>query len=646
MPPPSKLGQITTAILLFTAVYQIQNASLENTAALVIASILLTYSTMNGSWIGSSISAVFVILNLNIPLNINDFILIVVKNWGGFWTWFAFANIVILIERSLNISYSDSLSDIPEVNEAIDYFDRAGVAVIVTLFIIICYIMHILENEISFLVSALYFLFILITFCFFLFNYSRGVYIENRYPYLSKNYRTSFSRSLKFTVFLIFAVIAMFIYERYVVERIITPEDQIKVLDIQDITKGNATDKWIIKSVKKAKNGSTELKGERIEYIPNKDWYGKDIFFCEIVEGENIEKYQVLMEITPKNDDPIGTNDIVNINEDSSIDIKVLKNDTDVDSDELIIESITLPQNGYARIEKDKIFYIPNQNFHGTDNFTYTISDDNNGIDTVMVEVNVASINDNPVGKSDFIEIKEDNSVIIDALENDIDIDGDRLIIESCSTPRHGAVKIDDNKIIYTPEKDFWGTDSLKYSISDTHDGRDRAKIVITVKPVNDAPEAKQDSVRFREWTQTIDVLENDIDTDNDRLTITSCSAPQNGSVEIVSGKILYKPDPDFHGSDVFQYEISDGKKGFSSAEVFIKDAINIKSLLIIISFMLIGSIGIFDPRGYGKWLPIVNIIIDFDDLSDKKTKIATYILLITFILWEIGCIYMIFKIV
>ena len=154
MPPPSKLGQITTAILLFTAVYQIQNASLENTAALVIASILLTYSTMNGSWIGSSISAVFVILNLNIPLNINDFILIVVKNWGGFWTWFAFANIVILIERSLNISYSDSLSDIPEVNEAIDYFDRAGVAVIVTLFIIICYIMHILENEISFLVPS------------------------------------------------------------------------------------------------------------------------------------------------------------------------------------------------------------------------------------------------------------------------------------------------------------------------------------------------------------------------------------------------------------------------------------------------------------------------------------------------------------
>ena len=64
---------------------------------------------------------------------------------------------------------------------------------------------------------------------------------------------------------------------------------------------------------------------------------------------------------------PQAVTDNVEVDEDSSIEIKVLTNDTDPDGDRLVIDEVGEPQNGTVEIIKGGtvILYTPNPDFHG-----------------------------------------------------------------------------------------------------------------------------------------------------------------------------------------------------------------------------------------------------------------------------------------
>jgi hypothetical protein len=67
----------------------------------------------------------------------------------------------------------------------------------------------------------------------------------------------------------------------------------------------------------------------------------------------------------------------------------------------------------------------------------------------------------------------------------------------------------------------------------------------------------------------TLSVLSNDVNQDNDPLTVTSVTAPGNGAALInANGTITYSPNAAFTGADSFNYTISDGFGGTSTATV------------------------------------------------------------------------------
>ena len=85
-----------------------------------------------------------------------------------------------------------------------------------------------------------------------------------------------------------------------------------------------------------------------------------------------------------------------------------------------------------------------------------------------------------------------------------------------------------------------------------------------------DDPSAVSEGVLFQ-------VLDNDTDADGDTLTITHVFGAMHGTVEIVDGDdddllpgdaILYTPNTDYAGSDVFTYCITDNNGGTDFAEV------------------------------------------------------------------------------
>jgi Ca2+-binding RTX toxin-like protein len=85
----------------------------------------------------------------------------------------------------------------------------------------------------------------------------------------------------------------------------------------------------------------------------------------------------------------------------------------------------------------------------------------------------------------------------------------------------------------------------------------------------NAAPHALDDAIAVDEDAGgPIDVLANDTDPDGDPLVITGVTDPANGSASLVGSAVAYAPDVDFHGSDTFDYTISDGHGGADTGSV------------------------------------------------------------------------------
>ncbi|HQU70963.1 MAG TPA: Ig-like domain-containing protein [Calditrichia bacterium] len=96
-----------------------------------------------------------------------------------------------------------------------------------------------------------------------------------------------------------------------------------------------------------------------------------------------------------------------------------------------------------------------------------------------------------PLAQPDFVTLEEDRGDSINVLRNDLDPDGDPLSIISFTQPVHGSLsQAGDSLLHYRPAQNFFGTDSFFYVIGDGITGTAQARVLATVIPVNDPPEA------------------------------------------------------------------------------------------------------------------------------------------------------------
>ncbi|MDA1049276.1 MAG: FG-GAP-like repeat-containing protein [Planctomycetota bacterium] len=97
--------------------------------------------------------------------------------------------------------------------------------------------------------------------------------------------------------------------------------------------------------------------------------------------------------------------------------------------------------------------------------------------------------------------------------------------------------------------------------------------MTIEVTVPNDPPVAHDDAFTLANCGgENLSVLNNDVDTDNDPLTIVAVAIPdQGGSVEITPNGLRYTPAPGFVGTETFTYTISDGGELTSEAVVTIE---------------------------------------------------------------------------
>ncbi|PMT74692.1 tandem-95 repeat protein [Vibrio parahaemolyticus] len=243
---------------------------------------------------------------------------------------------------------------------------------------------------------------------------------------------------------------------------------------------------------------------------------------------------------------------------------ELLSNVDDEDKDTLSVENLIIDKgNGTLVDNGDGTWTFTPQIDDDTEvSFTFDIIDDEDLVVSGSANLDILPINDAPNAKNDVITTEEDTAVTIDVLVNDSDVEGDVLSIQSASVPsEQGSVDIVDGKLVFTPAENFNGEATITYIVTDG-DLTDEAKVTVTVTPVNDSPVAVDDTTSIQEDTAvTIDVMPNDTDVDGDTLSIQSASVPSDqGTVEVVDGKLVFTPAENFNGDAEITYTVTDGE--------------------------------------------------------------------------------------
>jgi len=183
----------------------------------------------------------------------------------------------------------------------------------------------------------------------------------------------------------------------------------------------------------------------------------------------------------------------------------------------------------------------------------------------------VANDNTAPTTMNDSESVKAGESVIIDVLANDTDVEGDTLSL-GVVTAILGTVTITpDNQIEYQPATDFVGMDVLTYTVSDGQGGTASATVNIDVF-ANEVPVAVADSVSTDDRTAiTINVLTNDTDTDNDVLTVLNATVDVGSVVVNNDSSLTFTPELGFDGVATISYELTDSVNNSVLGEVSVQ---------------------------------------------------------------------------
>jgi hypothetical protein len=305
-------------------------------------------------------------------------------------------------------------------------------------------------------------------------------------------------------------------------------------------------------------------------YIPADDFAGTDSFTYVATDGtsdSNVAAVTINVTETP----PVAVDDgMYLVTENNSLTIAapgVLANDTGTSGSPLMAQLAGKPVHGTVTLSTNGSFlYTPEEDFTGSDGFTYQASD---GIDQSNVATVLLSIADTPAVLASRDETVVENTVLTvpaatGLLAGSKVFNHDPLLPVLAANPVHGRLTFqNDGSFVYTPDAGFAGMDSFRVLASDGTDLSNTATVSLTITPA-DIPVAQADSYTTPPGTTlTIaapGVLANDSDPVNSPLTAALVGGPVNGTVTLKpDGSFSYAPDPGFAGSDSFTYEAING---------------------------------------------------------------------------------------
>ena len=339
-------------------------------------------------------------------------------------------------------------------------------------------------------------------------------------------------------------------------------------------------------------NGGLVNEGDgTFTYTPDPEFFGTDAFTYTITDaaGAVSDPATVVLVVTGVNDPPVAGDDggvgFVTSEDVAFTTGDVTANDSDVDhpvvaSSVAVVSSVS---DGGLVNEGDGTFtYTPDPDFFGTDAFTYTITDPAGAVSAAAtVTLTVSSVNDPPIVSADgglgFLTAEDTAFTTADVTEDDSDVDHP-VVASSAAvvSPVANGVLVNngDGTFHYTPDPDFFGTDSFRYTITDPAGAVSTSgKVTLGVLPTYDPPVATDDTLDVSQGgsATTVDLRLNDLNPDLGPLLIVDVTDGTNGTaVDNGDGTATYTHDGSATVGDAFTYTIRDYAGTEDSATVVV----------------------------------------------------------------------------
>ena len=342
-------------------------------------------------------------------------------------------------------------------------------------------------------------------------------------------------------------------------------------------------DESLTYTILEVNNATVTLNGNVATYTPDAHFNGTDTFTFYANDGTSDSNIAtVTMTVSAEDDEPNTLDVATSTDEDVAVAVNLSAEEYDGDSYSFAI--ITDVSNGTTSLNGSTVTYTPNQDWNGTDTFTFEATDDRTARTNVATAtITVNPVNDAPVANDITNQVTDENRMMqLDITLDATDVDGDALTYNITST-NNGSVTINDNIATYVPTQDWNGEDTFTYVANDGALDSNSATVTITINSVNDAPVISSSSFELDEDSTTADGIEigHSFVTDVDETTdgsifsgkVILVTAPENGSLsqiggtvildvgsEVISGNsVKYHPNQNYNGTDSFTWKANDG---------------------------------------------------------------------------------------
>ena len=255
------------------------------------------------------------------------------------------------------------------------------------------------------------------------------------------------------------------------------------------------------------------------------------------------------------NSAPVAGNLTVNTLEDTGVAVDLPASDPD--GDLLSYEIVAAPGFGSLTGDAPNLTYTPAADYNGVDSFTYRANDGELNSEIATVTINIAAVNDAPVADDATVATTEDTAVAV--LLTATDVDGDTLSFQITRFPASGTLSGTALNLTYTPNANFFGSDSFEFRVDDGAASSPPATVGITVTPVGgDAPTADPQQLQTDE-NRALDIVLTGADPDGDPIDFQIVALPANGMLTGQAPNLIYLPNAYYEGPDAFSFLTSDG---------------------------------------------------------------------------------------
>jgi RHS repeat-associated protein len=217
-----------------------------------------------------------------------------------------------------------------------------------------------------------------------------------------------------------------------------------------------------------------------LTYTPASGYLGTDRFTFKVNDGQvDSAPATVSINVNSTNTAPSALPQSVATDEDNSVNITLTA--TDAEGNTLSYLILSQPTHGVLTGTPPALTYTPAENYNGSDHFSFQASDGSLASDPANVSITVRPVNDAPVAEAQSIRTKQGISKSF--VLKGSDIDGDALTYTVTVAPAHGTLSGTAPNLTYAPESTYYGSDSLKFTVSDGHAMSNEATVSIKITP-------------------------------------------------------------------------------------------------------------------------------------------------------------------